>query len=538
MKTEDKLTPELRRIENEIDSYHKSNPLVNLPFATAAWSLLAFGEDHMLSEHPDGIQDLQRQITDFVFELKHPLRWLYRACRQTDQISVAYDDAMFKASWDLFKLAQEYDWFVLAFTYASCGEIELDLQNSTIQPKEDFDIGIEYEVYNRLSEPNKSLEALSFVNPDNFPIDSIIHSVKVRGDRFSHQLNPKMFADVTTAMQPIFDGMFLLPSEWEFSRYTLGEFRKVFEAISAMAIIRSIARRTAMTRGCSDRGHTDGVYVMNFDELLRRVVRYSNVSQSKVQSILDDLTYGNRDMSNPDPALQPLIKLNSDIYAIAPHLWLCLSAERNLAVLFNRLPSEKKIYSKLVNEKEDLMRERFITGLSAQGFRFIWGDVQGLPDVDLAIINDSEKMCLLIELKWFIGPTEPREIIKRSKEIKKGISQSLLLRSAFSHNHVPLLDKLQIDSSYGLEAVVVSENWVGNANVQDLKIPVILADHLIVKLNSSDSLQSTVKWLKTRKYLPQKGEHFETARHAATIGKWTVNWYEIQLLIRDAFFPL
>ena len=161
---------------------------------------------------------------------------------------------------------------VLAFTYASCGEIELDLQNSTIKPKEDFDIGTEYEVYNRLSEPNKSLKALSTVNPEDFPIDSIVHSVKVRGDRFSHQLNPKMVAEATTAMKPIFDGMFLLPSEWEFSRYTLGEFRKVFEAISAMAAIRLIARRTAITLGCSDRGHTDGVYVMTFDELLRRVV--------------------------------------------------------------------------------------------------------------------------------------------------------------------------------------------------------------------------------------------------------------------------
>ena len=128
--------------------------------------------------------------------------------------------------------------------------------------------------------------------------------------------------------------------------------------------------------------------------------------------------------------------------------------------------------------------------------------------------------------------------LKDPKRLKKESPNHFYSEVAFSHNHVPLLDKLQIDSSYGLEAVVVSENWVGNANVQDLKIPVILADHLIVKLNSSDSLQSTVKWLKTRKYLPQKGEHFETARHAATIGKWTVNWYEIQLLIRDAFFPL
>ena len=38
-----------------------------------------------------------------------------------------------------------------------------------------------------------------------------------------------MVADMKTYLQPLFDKMFLLPSEWEFSRYTLGDFRKVFE---------------------------------------------------------------------------------------------------------------------------------------------------------------------------------------------------------------------------------------------------------------------------------------------------------------------
>lgn len=538
MKTMDRLTPELRKIEQEIDNYYKSYPLVKLPFATAAWSLLAFGETHVLSERPDGIQDFQRQVTDFVSELKHPLRWLYDACTRTDQFSVAYNDSLFKASWDLFKLGQDYDWFVLAYTYASCGEIKLILRNSTIQPTEDFYDGIEYEVYNRLSEPNKSLEAMSAVNPSRFPFDTIKQSVTIRGDRFSHQLNPKLVATTITAMEPIFDSMFMLPSEWEFSHYTLGEFRRAFEVISAMAAIRLIARRIAITQGCPGKGHTDGVYVVRFDELLRQVVRCSNVPESKVHCILDDLCFGNRNVSNPDPVLQPLIKLNSDICAIAPNLWLCLSAERNLAVLFNRLPTEKMIYSKLVFEKENLMRRRFTTGLSAQGFRFVSGNVQGLPDVDLAIIKDSEKTCLLIELKWFIGPSEPREIIQKSEEIKKGISQSLILKRAFSINHTSLLERLQIDSGYRLEAVVVSENWVGYANVQNPEIPVILADHLIAKLKCTKDLQSTVEWLNARKYLPKKGVHFEIANHPATIGKWTVDWYEIRLFIRDAFFPL
>ena len=239
-----------------------------------------------------------------------------------------------------------------------------------------------------------------------------------------------------------------------------------------------------------------------------------------------------------NPALQPLIKLNSDAYAIMPMLWLTCSPERNLTVLLNRLSSEREIYSKLVSKKEYLMRERFTTYLSAKGFRFICARVPDLPDVDLAIIKDSEKACLLLELKWFIDPAEAREIIEKSEEIEKGISQMLQLKRAFANNHTPLLEKLKIDSSYRLEGVVVSDNWVGYANVQSPEIPVIQANHLIEKLKATEDMKSAMDWLKARKYLPKTGEHFGVRRITASIGNWSLKWYGVKSVIGDAFFPL
>ena len=53
-------------------------------------------------------------------------------------------------------------------------------------------------------------------------------------------------------------------------------------------------------------GYADSVYVPTCGELLKRVVRYSGVSDTKVRSIFDDLTYGNRGIKHLDPALQPL----------------------------------------------------------------------------------------------------------------------------------------------------------------------------------------------------------------------------------------
>ena len=542
----DRLTPKLRKIEKEVDLYYRYNPLMNLSFATAAWSMLAFAEDRMLQDSSTSttFQDITMIVDNLVNEIKHPIYWIYRSCKQGGQVPFTHNYQVDRyqgdqSSRNLFNLGRKYGLFVAAYTYASRGWIELNLHGSTIQPTENVFTGIEYEAYSRLIKPHESQEALSSVNLDNLPVDSIAYSLRIKSERFTYKTNPRLVCDTIKALtRPIFDKVFSLPSEWKFSHYTLADFRKVFETIAAMAYIHLIARRMAMDLGCLDMGYADSIYVCPFDDLLRQVARYSGVSNTKVRSIFDDLVYGNRGILHPDPVLQPLIKLNSEAYAIAPHLWLCSSAERNLTALLNKLPCEKEIYAKLIDEKEELMRRRFITGLSDRSLRFISGNVLDLPDVDLAIIQDPEKACLLLELKWFIGPAEVREIIEKSEEIEKGISQVLKLKQAFKNNHESLLKKLQIDSSYSLEGVVVSENWIGHNQVQSTEIPVIRANHLIAKLKMTESLESTMKWLREQKYLPKEGEHFKVHRTTATISNWTLEWYGIQPLINDAFFPL
>ena len=540
MKTADKVSPELRKTEKEIDNYYKSNPLLKLPFATAAWSLLAYGEDYMLEEQIDGvvgIQDIHALGSDFITELEHSVFWLHLNCEQGGKISFAYDHDVYKASKDLFELGQKYDLIVFAYTCATNGVLELELQGSTIQPTGTFFTSIEYEAYNILVDAHEPEEAQFDLNPDDCPATAILNSVKVQGDRFRYKLNPKMIADMKKYLQPLFDRMFLLRSEWQFSCYTLGDFQKVFETVCAIAHIHWKAHIIAVYQRVTHKGYLDSIYVLTYGKLIRCVARCSGMSPIKVKSVLDDLTYGGSGIKKPIPALQPLIKLNSRSYAIVPNIWICSSAERNFTALLNRLP-DRKIYEKFINEKEDLMKERFTTGLCNKDFRIISGNITNLTDVDLAIVNHSEKACLLLELKWFIAPTTAHERINKSKEIKAGISQVLKLKHAFAENHKPLLEKLNIDTSYRLEGTVVSENWIGYGNVQSPEVPVIRANHLRKKLETTDSLRSTIEWLKDREYLPKEGEHFKVCRPTTTIGNWSLKWYGIKSRIRDAFFPL
>ena len=98
----------------------------------------------------------------------------------------------------------------------------------------------------------------------------------------------------------------------------------------------------------------------------------------------------------------------------------------------------------------------------------------------------TRKVCLLLELKWFIDPAEVREIIEKSEEIEKGISQILKFKQAFVKNNEPMLTKLGIDSSYKFDGIVVSQNWIGHAHahIQSPEVPVIQANHLIEKLKT------------------------------------------------------
>lgn len=91
--------------------------------------------------------------------------------------------------------------------------------------------------------------------------------------------------------------------------------------------------------------------------------------------IVQNLTYGARGQSNPDPALQPIIPLSPSTVAISPNLAMISSLERNLVVLLNRLPEERYIYTSLSRERETALRSQLLRDLSSLPLRFWYGQV-------------------------------------------------------------------------------------------------------------------------------------------------------------------
>jgi hypothetical protein len=543
----DKLSPEVRAAEVEIDSVYKLNPLVQSDFAVSAWNVLGVIEDSLFFQ---GIKD--REVTahklsaaadTYIVTLKHPLHWLRAACSSGGRVPTSYDGDDYQAAMDLVMLAVQYDQFYLAFTYASRGLIDLRVEGDTLVPTHDFLSQLQYEVYNRLVKPiggttsEENTEKLEAIHAE------IRRSLQIRGENFTVNINPKLVCSTRDFLELALEKMFLLPEEWKFTRYSLSDFKQVYNSILALAYIQYRARAQAARLGCVGLGFSNCLFLPTKEELLNRVTRYTGLTPQIASEVIHDLTLGSYNITpeRGDPALQPLISLNEERYAVAPFLWMYGSGERNFISLMNKIPQEKSIYSRLVHQKEDLMRERIKLNVQNTNLRTWNGRIAGhsdLPDIDLALIDDSEKVCILLELKWFLDPAEAKEIIEKSEEIAKGISQLLRLKRIINEQHAPLFERLGINSSYSFGVALVSANWIGHAFVQNPEVAVIREDHLIKKSSATDSLADVISWLSRRSYLPEEGKHYEIVHTSPRVGKWEMEWYGIRPLVAHTFMPV
>ena len=534
----DPIPPELREIEKEVDLWYLNNPLIKLDFAQAAWYFLAFCEELIIREVVEGtdtsLQYVALVADNLVVHMKYPMRWLYDSCQPNGIPSQKYDADLYQAAWDLSKLSQQYEGFELAFTQASIGNVKLELEDNTVIATQELRRNTCYDAYDRLAKYSQPPQEID----PSLVIETIAQSLKIQEDQFSYQLNPKIVKICMEVLEPDLSRRFQLPQDWQFTRYMLKDFHTIALVLNAMAFIHFQARVMAAYQGCEGLGYSNSLIVMSRDELLRRLIRYSGLSESVVSAIIEDLTYGARKIRNPDPAIQPLVLLNENLYAISPNLILSSASERNFVVLLNKIPEERRHYSGLVEQKEKLLRNEIIQGSEPFSIRPFWGRVptwDTFPDVDLAMISETEKQCLVLELKSFVDPAEVREVVEKSEEIEKGIKQAKLLRSQTNSDPEPLYRALNIDSSYSIEFAVASANSIGLVHIQDETIPVIRASHLISKLQQVKSLKDVIEWLVTREYLPEEGKHYETIDSIATVGDWNVKWYGLKPLIEDEY---
>lgn len=530
----DPVAADLRAAERVIDGCYQTNTLLSSPRATAMWYALAFVEErtlkHFLTEDDDS--NAAAFADALVVHLKWPLVWLYGGCNPGGEAPNTYDQNLYQAAWELSDLSGKYTQFETAYTWATLEKATLALNNQVISVTGPIRSDTTYEAYDRLTSPRgvdlgslpEALELLSHV----------ARLVKVRGDRFTYKLERRDLQRALAAFEPYLAPRFTLPIDWVFPSFSISDFVAVAETLLTLGIIHFHARLIAARSGCQGLGFLDSVLLFEPQELFRKLKRYSGVDDANLGAIIDALTYGGAGIQSPDPALQPIVPIGTKL-ALAPGLLNHSDMERNLTVLLNRMPNQRDAYSRLSQGREAKLRGKLEAAAAAIGLRTWYGNVAGwgnAAEVDLAIVDDAHGQCLLLELKSFIGPAEPREIRDRTTEIEHGVGQILARKALLTTNRAEFLHATNAGATVDVTCAVVSETSIGASWAQDVNVPVVRASHFLKKL-SADGLRATCDWLMARQHLPRQGEHYEAVPVTLEVAGYSLEWYGIDTLVEE-----
>ncbi len=532
--------PTLAEIEDEIDREFKSNDLTRVPFPQAAWYLLSYVEDALLvpllrERHPSH-HELSMTIDEAVNALKYSLGWLWNSSPRSGAFRQVPPDENYMHSRSLTGLAEQFLTFATVFPYHHREIIELKVPElGRLTASHRLAENPRYEAYDRLT-MNDHVTQIPEMSEQI--ADMIADATTPKRNSFFVELSRNLISRVNRAVGGVYDKAFLLPDDWRFRTYSLHEFRSVFVTLTSIAMVWAIGRRFAIDEGCGGLGYLNSVAVFDLGSLRKRVCEYSGVNSAEVEAILTQLTYGAAGITNPDPALQPLIPLTRSTLALAPLWWLGLSPERNLCTLLNRLPGEREAYLRLVGSKEMVMRSNITSRICNVSWAIKHGAIPGSSDLDLdlGIIDPSERIALILELKWFIDPAEPAELIRRMEDLDKGVDQLRARVACFQGSQVAR-EWLGIGADFEVVPVLVSANWIGFARNESDEIPIIRERHFARQLETASNLRDLASWLREKRYLPVEDKHFQVVPLVSRVGRWSVEWYAFKPLIDGIFVP-
>lgn len=517
--------------ENAIDSSFGKSPLRSLGYAQAMWTLLSVVEDaHIKMAAIDDLDDdqLSAHIDEYINVISYPMRECHlRAPKKTMRLRRTYNADHYEQAMAWLNLSRDYRHFCSIFSLWHKSAINISASSSRLATSDWRNLDHRYEAYNRVFKKD-GRQDWPRVDPDAIA-ELIKPLIKVNVERFEINFSASIVSQILDRLKPTIFRRYALPDHWRLSKFSMGDYKSIVTIIQSILFAWFIARVMLARDGMQGLGYPSSVWIIKKEKLLQDLVGYSGVGKAIVSTILSYLTFGQAGIRTPDIAIQPLVDLGDENYALSPFVWLHADLERNLCVLLNQIKEERKIYSVLTQEKESLLRKEIRQFLEPLGYEICSAEVDD-TDVDTAIIDRKNKTCLCLELKWFIEPAEIRETLQRSEELKKGISQARTINDLFHRRDRKLFDRLSLTEEYDFLAVVGSKSWIGFIEIQDRDVPIIKVRHLLEEIKRRGSLAEILIWLRNRDYLPVAGKDFSALPIEIRCGNLSATWYGIKLL--------
>jgi len=522
------LPTDISTVESEVDEAFEDNALADLPFAQGIWTLLSVVEDHhfkFTTYSPLTANQASIYADGLMNALTHPLRVCYRrATKGPCQFQRILIDDHYTLANSWLSAAEDYDHFCSIFPLYRAGRIDLHVVGNEVIPTDWSAIDMSYEAYDRFVAKRDPEGDLAL--DESLIRNEVKLAMRVVGDQHTVAFTWRLMEKLLSTLGVAFSSRYTLPGKWRFSSFSLNQFQKIFTCIQVMAYAWFVARQLAAANGAPALAFSSALWTPKKNALIAKIEKHTGVERFAIMEVLRYLTFGEVGIRNPDIAIQPLVDLTNGQYAISPFVLIHVHAERNLCVLLNQIPAERALYSTLVDQKEQEARSDTINSLSGLGLDFRCGRIAE-TDIDLAIIDRDAKVCICLEMKWFIEPAEIREVLARSYELAKGVAQAKKIALAFSRSDGRLMALLGIDSSYDFLSMVASVNSIGREEVQDPQVPIVKLWHLASQIREQGKLTEVLKWLRGRYYLPRRGDDYEIRDVSIMSGRWHSRWYGI-----------
>jgi hypothetical protein len=341
-------------------------------------------------------------------------------------------------------------------------------------------------------------------------VNLIADSVKRRGDLLEYAYEGDLAVQLAKQVpeQPA-----LLPARWRFSWGAASDTTLLTNALALRCIYHIVAVHFgAGVRGLRGGGVSNVVLVVSRDQLVQDIRLMTSLSESKVRAFCKFLTWG-FGTATPDPALQPIVPLAEGTLAI-PCLHLLSSDQpRNLLSLLARTDSPTFNSQSYLFESDMVAALRCCSLPSGALMQtnckvIIDGDEE---EIDAIFISELERRIVICELRWMLGPGDPREVQNRKKVCLEKVMQ-LKRKVELASKRPDVLAALALGPKpaaidWVVDGVVLIAGFAGTRS-PDPRFPIMPVRVFELALNQASSLAALTEWCLGLSWLPKEGRHF------------------------------
>jgi hypothetical protein len=192
-------------------------------------------------------------------------------------------------------------------------------------------------------------------------------------------------------------------------------------------------------------------------------------------------------------------------------MYLTSNAERNLLTLMARAhPDEFHAASSafevtMTSELRDILRDRSWVALLNR----MLPSETAAGEVDAILIDPICHSVLVVELRWFLEPSESRELAEREKAGREKADKAMRNRAAVERGLRALLREANApdDGEWKIEAAAVFDNYLPTPSGA-VDVPFISHRAFLSGVLRFARLDELVAWIRRDEWLPRLGEHF------------------------------